>query len=134
MGNRRFDAIQVQTLASPQMLTNRLKRLEADGMIERHAYSDRPVRYEYRLTAKGEAFSSVLLALRSWGETWCKEPEEGLAVRQIHKACGQEVGLGTVCEGCGAPFTVEDVSGELSEAFARERADRSAAGQAAQTR
>ena len=131
MGNRRFDTLQAQTMASPQMLTNRLKRLESDGMLQRHAYSERPIRYEYHLTAKGEAFSSVLFALRSWGETWCKEPEEGLAVHYLHKACGREVGLGTVCEGCGAPFTVQDVSGELSETFARERAARSATNQGA---
>jgi DNA-binding HxlR family transcriptional regulator len=128
MGNRRFDTLQTQTLTSPQMLTNRLKRLEADGMLERHAYSERPRRYEYHLTDKGEAFASVLLALRAWGETWCKEPDEEIAVHHIHKACGREVGLsGTVCEGCGEPFTIHEVQGELSPAFAREREDRSAA-------
>jgi DNA-binding HxlR family transcriptional regulator len=128
MGNRRFDTLQAQTLTSPQMLTNRLKRLEADGLLGRHAYSERPRRYEYHLTDKGEAFASVLLALRAWGETWCKEPEEEVAVHQIHKACGREVGLsGTVCEGCGEPFTMHEVMGELSAAFAREREDRSAA-------
>ncbi|MDH6493137.1 helix-turn-helix domain-containing protein [Streptomyces sp. SAI-127] len=128
MGNRRFDSLQVQTLASPQMLTNRLKRLEADGMLERRAYSTKPRRYEYHLTAKGEAFASVLLALRAWGETWCKEPGEGIAVHHLHKTCGREVGLsGTVCEGCGEPFTMDEVTGELSAAFAQEREARSTA-------
>lgn len=136
MGNRRFDSLQVQTLASPQMLANRLKRLEADGMLERRAYSAKPRRYEYRLTVKGEAFASVLLALRAWGETWCKEPGEGIAVHHLHRTCGREVGLsGTVCEGCGEPFTMNEVTGELSAAFAREREDRSAAArQDAETR
>jgi DNA-binding HxlR family transcriptional regulator len=107
---------------------NRLKRLEADGMLERRAYSTKPRRYEYHLTAKGEAFASVLLALRAWGETWCKEPGEGIAVHHLHKTCGREVGLsGTVCEGCGEPFTMDEVTGELSAAFARERETRNAA-------
>src|SRR3954468_24911216 len=79
MGNRRFDSLQAQTLASPQMLTSRLKRLEAAVMPERQAYTERPRRYEYHLTDKGEAFASVLLALRAWGETWCKEPEQEIA-------------------------------------------------------
>ncbi|WP_213015323.1 MULTISPECIES: helix-turn-helix domain-containing protein [unclassified Rhodococcus (in: high G+C Gram-positive bacteria)] len=128
MGNRRFDTLQVQTLTSPQMLTNRLKRLEADGMLERRAYSERPRRYEYHLTDKGEAFASVLLALRAWGETWCKEPGEEVAVHHIHKTCGREVGLsGPVCEGCGEPFTMNEVTAELSAAFAQEREARSAA-------
>ncbi|MBC2637861.1 helix-turn-helix transcriptional regulator [Rhodococcus wratislaviensis] len=128
MGNTRFDSLQVQTSASPQMLTERLKQLESDGMLERHAYSERPRRYEYRLTDKGSAFGSVLLALRAWGETWCKEPDDELAVHVIHRACGHEVGLnGTVCEGCGKPFTVGDTLDTPGEAFARERSDRTKA-------
>lgn len=122
MGNTRFDSLQAQTSTSPQMLTERLKRLEADGMLERHAYSERPRRYEYRLTDKGKAFGSVLLALRAWGETWCKEPDDELAVHVIHKSCGHEVGLnGTVCDGCGESFTTDDTIDTLGEAFARER-------------
>ncbi|MGP4050921.1 winged helix-turn-helix transcriptional regulator [Streptomyces sp. 2A115] len=92
------------------------------------AIDNEPRRYEYHLTAKGEAFASVLLALRAWGETWCKEPGEGIAVHHLHKTCGREVGLsGTVCEGCGEPFTMNEVTGELSAAFAQEREDRSTA-------
>jgi DNA-binding HxlR family transcriptional regulator len=128
MGNRRFDTLQAQTLASPQMLTDRLKRLESDGMLERHAYSERPRRYEYHLTAKGQAFAPVLLALRAWGETWCKEPEEEVAVHVTHKTCGREVGFGgMVCAGCGEPFTVHEVVENVSATFARERDGRSAA-------
>lgn len=128
MGNRRFDSLQAQTRASPQMLADRLKRLESDGMLERHAYTERPRRYEYHLTAKGKAFAPVLLALRAWGETWCKGPEDEVAVHVIHKKCGREVGLiGMVCEGCGEPFTTEDVENTVGETFSRERAARSAA-------
>jgi DNA-binding HxlR family transcriptional regulator len=122
MGNRRFDSLQAQTLASPQMLADRLKRLEADGMLERRAYAERPRRYEYHLTAKGQAFAPVLLALRAWGETWCKGPEEEVAVHVTHKKCGREVGLsGMVCEGCGESFTTEEVVNDVSATFARER-------------
>ena len=127
MGNRRFDSLQAQTLASPQMLADRLKRLEADGMIERHAYTERPRRYEYHLTAKGQAFAPVLLALRAWGETWCKEPEEEVAVHVTHKSCGREGSSGMVCEGCGESFTIDEVTEDASATFARERDDRTAA-------
>ena len=128
MGNRRFDTLEAQTLASPQMLADRLKRLEADGMLERRAYRERPRRYEYHLTTKGEAFAPVLFALRAWGETWCKEQDEEVAVHVTHKKCGHEVGLsGMVCEGCGEPFAAEDVENTVSATFSRERDDRSAA-------
>jgi HxlR-like helix-turn-helix len=52
----RFDEIQAQTGASSQMLATRLKRLEAEGFVERHAYSQRPLRHEYRLTPMGQDF------------------------------------------------------------------------------
>ncbi len=74
MGSHRFDEIQAQTGGTPQMVAARLKSMEADGLLERRAYSERPKRYEYHLTEKGDAFHSVVLALRAWGETWCKSP------------------------------------------------------------
>src|ERR1700752_864305 len=71
-GCARFDEIQAQTGATAQMLAARLKRLEAEGLIERGGYSPRPVRHEYLLTRMGREFSPVIFALRAWGETWCK--------------------------------------------------------------
>jgi DNA-binding HxlR family transcriptional regulator len=89
MGSHRFDEIQAQTAGTPQMVATRLKNMEDDGLVTRRPYNERPLRYEYHLTAKGEAFYSVVLALRAWGETWCKSPEEGLAVRYTHQTCGK---------------------------------------------
>src|SRR3546814_5052249 len=59
LGNLRFEQIQAHTGATPQILTVRLKRLEANGMVERRLYRERPPRHEYRPTAKGEAFHAV---------------------------------------------------------------------------
>lgn len=121
MRNHRYDEIQAQTGGTPQMVAARLKSLEADGMIERRAYNERPKRYEYHLTAKGEAFYSVVLALRAWGETWCKSAEEGVAVRYTHRTCGQPAGLGPLCEHCGELLRREELVSEPSEAYAQER-------------
>jgi DNA-binding MarR family transcriptional regulator len=109
------------------MLANRLKRLQIDGMIERRRYSDRPRRYEYQLTDKGRALLPVMLALRVWGQDWCNEPDEGPAVYAIHQACEHDVGPGTVCQGCGAPFTALDISVTFSKHYAQERADKTVA-------
>jgi DNA-binding HxlR family transcriptional regulator len=121
MANYRFDELLAQTEATPQMLTARLKRLEGDGMIERRAYSTRPLRHEYLLTAKGRGFYPVLLALRAWGETWCKTRDEGVAVRFLHRPCGKDPGLGTTCQACGDVLRKEDLESKLSPAYARER-------------
>ena len=121
IGSHRFDEIQAHTGATPQMVTGRLKKLEADGLIERRPYSRRPLRYEYHLTEKGKAFYPVILALRAWGETWCKAPGESLAVHFTHRVCGQPAGLGPTCEACGQPLEREDLIAEQSPAYQRER-------------
>jgi DNA-binding HxlR family transcriptional regulator len=124
MGNRRFDSLLAQSQATPQMLSARLKRLEADGMIQRNRYMDKPPRYEYELTEMGRAFYPVILALREWGETWCKSPDEDVAVRYTHLTCGHDAGVGTVCEACGEPLRREHLKAALSPSYAQERAAR----------
>jgi DNA-binding HxlR family transcriptional regulator len=124
MGSHRFDEIQAQTEATPQMVTARLKRLEAEGLVERRPYSQRPLRHDYHLTAKGQAFYPVLMALRAWGERWCKSPDEGLAVTYTHDACGRPAGLGPLCESCGQPLSREHITAEPNPAYVREREDR----------
>lgn len=70
-GRRRFSAL-IESLdgISANLLSDRLKRLEENGMIERVFYSDHPPRAEYGLSAKGRAFVPVLKALRTYGEDW----------------------------------------------------------------
>lgn len=51
------------------ILADRLRRLEEAGLIVSSAYQERPVRYNYKLTAKGEALGDVLLALVRWGKS-----------------------------------------------------------------
>ncbi|MNC60311.1 HTH-type transcriptional regulator YodB [compost metagenome] len=106
------------------MVAARLKSMEADGLVERRAYSERPKRYEYHLTEKGDAFYSVVLALRAWGETWCKSPEEGLAVVYTHRSCGEPAGLGPMCAHCGQPLRRADLISEPSAAYVAERSAR----------
>ena len=54
---------------SPNTLSERLKLLEAAGVVERRFYRQHPPRAEYRLTGKGRALRPVLKAMHSWGET-----------------------------------------------------------------
>ncbi|VVO55628.1 putative HTH-type transcriptional regulator [Pseudomonas fluorescens] len=124
MGSHRYDEIQAQTGGTPQMVAARLKSLEADGLVERRLYNERPPRYEYHLTEKGQAFYSVVQALRAWGETWCKSPEEGLAVVYTHKTCGEPAGLGPLCDHCGELLRRDELISEQSEAYAAERQTR----------
>ena len=52
------------------ILAERLKRLEAAGIIVGTPYQERPVRYTYTLTPKGKALGDVLLAFVRWGRQY----------------------------------------------------------------
>jgi DNA-binding HxlR family transcriptional regulator len=49
------------------ILAERLRRLEENGLVEKTAYQQRPVRFAYTLTAKGRELGDVLLAIVRWG-------------------------------------------------------------------
>lgn len=55
---------------SPNLLSGRLKRLEADGLVERHYFRGLPPRVEYTLTEKGWAVRPVLMSLIEWSTDW----------------------------------------------------------------
>lgn len=85
-GRRRFSALRASLRGiSANLLSDRLKRLEEQGMVERAFYSDHPPRADYRLTPKGEAFIPVLVALRDYGEEW----EPGPASAPVADAMGE---------------------------------------------
>jgi DNA-binding HxlR family transcriptional regulator len=55
---------------SDKMLAERLKELEAEGMITRTVVPETPVRVEYELTGKGRALEGVVKALGDWADEW----------------------------------------------------------------
>jgi DNA-binding HxlR family transcriptional regulator len=55
---------------SDRMLSDRLRILEAEGLVERKVIPDTPVRVEYQLTVKGRSLEGALGAIGSWAETW----------------------------------------------------------------
>ena len=51
---------------SDRLLSERMKELEARGIVERHVYAESPVRVEYELTTMGRALQPALEELRRW--------------------------------------------------------------------
>lgn len=88
-GLRRFDEFTRSLDIAPNMLTRRLSSLVEDGLLERRAYSERPLRHEYVPTAKGEDFGGVLLALVAWGNR--HYAPEGESVQIVERATGRRV-------------------------------------------
>ena len=86
-GKKRFNDF----LSSPEgiptnILTARLKRMEQTGLITRDPYQDRPPRFEYVLTARGETLLPVLQAMCRWAndqapDTWT--PPEAFMARKV---------------------------------------------------
>jgi DNA-binding HxlR family transcriptional regulator len=55
---------------SDRLLSERMKELEAEAIVERRVIDDMPVRVEYSLTPKGEALEPAVRALKLWARTW----------------------------------------------------------------
>ncbi len=55
---------------SDRMLSERLKELEAEGIVVRTVVPETPVRVTYELTEKGRALGAVIEAVSAWAEHW----------------------------------------------------------------
>ncbi len=104
----RFDELVEDLGISRNLLTRRLKSLVEKGVIERNAYQQRPVRYEYRLTAAGRDLVPAILALTAWGDRWAR-PKEGSPLLFIHKGCGLQFQPLVSCSACGEAITADNV-------------------------
>ncbi len=62
----RFNTIQEDLGMSPNTLSDRLKKLQAAGLVTRHAYQEIPPRVEYRATAKALELNDVFDRLTEW--------------------------------------------------------------------
>jgi DNA-binding HxlR family transcriptional regulator len=98
-GTRRFDDFQASLGLARSVLTARLRKLTEHGILERHAYSEHPPRYEYRPTEKGRALFPLIAAMLQWGDTWAPS-EGGPPVVLIHDTCGNVTQPVLTCPHC----------------------------------
>jgi len=76
-GPQRFNEIAEQLqVISDRMLSERLKELEQEGVVERRVLPETPVRVEYTLTEKGRALAPVIQAIECWGTQWINADHE----------------------------------------------------------
>ncbi|MGH3520128.1 MAG: winged helix-turn-helix transcriptional regulator [Haloechinothrix sp.] len=109
---RRFDEFQQGLGIARNTLTDRLRRLVAEGLLERQLYTSAPKRYEYVLTEKGRDFYGVLLAMSRWGDRWLAG-EEGAPITFHHDRCGHDSHAEVVCAACREPMRAEDTSARI---------------------
>ena len=109
---RRFTEIARNTGAPRGVLTTRLRELVEHGVIAREQYSERPARYEYRLTPAGRALSPVLLTLKRWGH---EHVRGGADPVRFDQSCGHEFVAGVHCTACGDTLAIEQLTLESKE-------------------
>jgi len=83
-GVSRFDDFHASLGLSRKSLSSRLTLLVDRGVMVKAAYQQRPVRYDYRLTAKGAALRPAIVALTDWGTGLLAPPAEGLDAVAAH--------------------------------------------------
>lgn len=103
MGVTRYDALQASTGMPTTTLADRLRHLEAAGIVERSAYQERPPRHEYLLTPKGRDLWKVTTALREWGDRWDTSGLGAPTVVLVDSATGHALELGLVDAETGSP-------------------------------
>ena len=70
-GSLHFSEIrELVTDISDRLLSERLKELESEGIVERRVIDGAPVRVEYSLTPKGAALEPAVRSLKSWAHEW----------------------------------------------------------------
>ena len=70
---------------SDRMLSERLRELEAEGIVERIVLPETPVRVEYKLTPKGEALEPTLKALGKWAERFVEVEKPVAAAKRARR-------------------------------------------------
>ena len=103
-GPRRFnDLAEAVTGIAPNILTDRLRRLERAGVLVGQRYSERPVRLAYSLTADGQELAGVLRLLAAWGSG---SDSDGLR----HVTCGTALEARWWCPTCSAAIGEDEAS------------------------
>lgn len=107
-GSRRFgDLGEALPGIAPNILTDRLRRLERAGILRSTPYQERPTRYAYELTADGRALASALRLLADWGARRSHDVEP-----LRHGVCGTALEARFFCPTCASVVDPSDAHEE----------------------
>jgi DNA-binding HxlR family transcriptional regulator len=102
-GSRRFgDLIGDLGGIAPNVLIDRLRRMERHGLVIATPYSQRPRRYVYALTESGRELAAIVPALSAWAA------RRGGGEPSRHEVCGSPIEIKTWCPTCATPVDSTD--------------------------
>jgi DNA-binding HxlR family transcriptional regulator len=103
-GPRRFGELSESVVGiAPNILADRLRRLERERILSATPYSERPPRFTYALTGEGQELASVLRLLSDWGARTSTDAEP-----LRHASCGTPVEARLWCPTCAQPVENDD--------------------------
>jgi len=106
-GPRRFGELSDAVAGiAPNILSDRLKRLEGERIVRAAPYSERPPRFTYALTDEGTELAGVLRLLADWGSRGSSHAEP-----MRHAACGTPVEARLWCPTCARPVDDAEADG-----------------------
>ena len=95
-GPRRFNELaEAVGGIAPNILADRLRRLEAEGVVRATPYSERPPRFAYELSGDGAELAGALRLLADWGSRVARDAEP-----LRHAACGTPLEARWYCTTC----------------------------------
>ena len=109
LGLSKYEELRKSTGVTHATLSDRLKHLEENELIERRQYQSSPDRYEYLLTRKGRDVILVIQALAQVGDKWAITGNAGPPLKFINKNSGRPVKLALVDDKSGEAVRLRDV-------------------------
>lgn len=107
MGNRTFNELKKSLEGiSSNLLSDRLKHLEENGLITSSLYSTHPPRLAYMLTESGKDLEDVFNAIIIWGEKNLVKCYK----KMIHKECQHEIEIAYYCPSCQTNVEKQDIA------------------------
>lgn len=124
-GARRFRQLGDDLQISDAVLSQRLTRLTADGILEARQYSTSPPRNEYVLTESGEQLWQTFVALWTWDRAWAPRVSRRSDTALRHLACGHLIAPVFGCGECHAiGVSARDVYTEVDDRLLLDVSDR----------
>jgi DNA-binding HxlR family transcriptional regulator len=109
LGLSRYEDLRKSTDVTHATLSDRLRHLEENGLIERRRYQTNPERFEYLLTAKGRDVILVIQALAQVGDKWQVTGKDGPPLKFINRNSGRTAKVALVDEKSGEVLRLRDI-------------------------
>ena len=115
-GPRRFNELgEAVPGIAPNILTDRLRRLERERILVATPYQERPPRMSYALTADGRDLASALRLLADWGARRVPAADGSIAAPMRHSRCGTPLEARWFCPTCD--LAVDEPDAEATTSF-----------------